>query len=88
MVELSATQISWSLSTGLLELELRLAQVQWDHWAEVPAPRGPPGGPETGVDVFLDVHVAGGEGCPNWSNRLETLRGAFLGQCTQVNSEM
>jgi len=52
---------------------------------------------ETGVDVFLDVHgdealpfnfIAGGEGCPNWSKRLETLHGAFLGQCTRVNSEM
>jgi len=52
---------------------------------------------ETGVDAFLDVHgdeelpfnfIAGGEGCPNWSKRLETLQGAFLARYSRANSDM
>jgi len=52
---------------------------------------------ETGVDAFLDVHgdeelpfnfLAGGEGCPNWSPRLEMLQGAFLQQYARSNSDM
>jgi Predicted carboxypeptidase len=52
---------------------------------------------ETGVDVFLDVHgdealpfnfLAGSEGCPNWSDRLKSLHGAFLAQYSRTNSDM
>jgi murein tripeptide amidase MpaA len=52
---------------------------------------------ETGVDAFLDVHgdealpfnfLAGSEGCPNWSDRLKTLHGAFLAQYSRTNSDM
>lgn len=52
---------------------------------------------ETGCDVFLDVHgdeelpfnfLAGSEGCPNWSPRLEALHGAFLAQYQRSNSDM
>lgn len=52
---------------------------------------------ETGVDAFLDVHgdealpfnfLAGSEGCPNWSERLKTLHGAFLAQYSRTNSDM
>ena len=52
---------------------------------------------ETGVDAFLDVHgdeelpfnfLAGSEGCPNWSSRLQALHGAFLASYSRVNSDM
>uniref|UniRef100_A0A7S3VEH8 Peptidase M14 domain-containing protein n=1 Tax=Chaetoceros debilis TaxID=122233 RepID=A0A7S3VEH8_9STRA len=52
---------------------------------------------QTGVDVFLDVHgdeelpynfIAGAEGCPNWSPRLQSLQGAFLAQYSRTNSDM
>ncbi len=52
---------------------------------------------ETGVDVFFDVHgdeelpfnfLAGSEGCPNWSPRLEALHGAFLAQYQKSNSDI
>lgn len=52
---------------------------------------------ETGVDVFLDVHgdeelpynfLAGSEGCPNWSPRLEALHGSFLAEYSRSNSDM
>lgn len=52
---------------------------------------------ETGVDVFLDVHgdevlpfnfLAGSEGCPNWSDRLEKLHGAFLASYCRANPDM
>jgi murein tripeptide amidase MpaA len=52
---------------------------------------------ETGVDAFLDIHgdeelpfnfLAGSEGCPNWSTRLETLHGAFLAKYSKTNSDM
>ena len=52
---------------------------------------------ETGVDVFLDVHgdeelpynfLAGSEGCPNWSPRLQALHGAFLSAYQNTNSDM
>jgi murein tripeptide amidase MpaA len=52
---------------------------------------------ETGVDAFLDIHgdeelpfnfLAGSEGCPNWSKRLETLHGAFLAKYSKTNSDM
>jgi len=52
---------------------------------------------ETGVDVFLDIHgdealpfnfLAGSEGCPNWSDRLKALHGAFLAQYCRTNSDM
>lgn len=52
---------------------------------------------ETGVDAFLDVHgdevlpynfLAGSEGCPNWSERLEILHGAFLSKYSTTNSDM
>ena len=52
---------------------------------------------KTGVDVFVDVHgdeelpfnfIAGAEGCPNWSPRLEALQGAFLAAYCRANSDM
>lgn len=52
---------------------------------------------ETGVDAFADIHgdeelpfnfIAGGEGCPNWSERLKGLQGAFLGAYCRANSDM
>jgi len=52
---------------------------------------------QTGCDVFLDVHgdeelpfnfLAGSEGCPNWSPRLQHLHGAFLASYARINSDM
>ena len=52
---------------------------------------------ETDCDVFLDIHgdeelpynfLAGGEGCPNWSTRLQSLHGAFLAKYSRTNSDM
>jgi len=52
---------------------------------------------ETGCDVFLDIHgdeelpfnfLAGSEGCPNWSERLLRLHGAFLACYARDNSDM
>mmetsp|Transcript_33560 Transcript_33560/g.77405 ORF Transcript_33560/g.77405 Transcript_33560/m.77405 type:complete len:106 (-) Transcript_33560:487-804(-) len=52
----------------------------------------------TGVDFFVDVHgdeelpfvfLAGSEGCPNWSERLKGLHGAFLGRyCTSSGGDI
>ena len=52
---------------------------------------------KTGVDAFADVHgdeelpfnfIAGSEGCPNWSDRLKGLQGAFLGAYCRANQDM
>jgi hypothetical protein len=54
---------------------------------------------KTGVNVFVDVHgvmheelpynfIAGAEGCPNWSSRLEALQGVFLAAYCRANSDM
>jgi hypothetical protein len=52
-------------------------------------------------NVFVNVHgdeelpytaisnfIAGAEGCPNWSSRLEALQGAFLAAYCRANSDM
>jgi len=52
---------------------------------------------QTGCDVFLDIHgdealpfnfLAGSEGCPNWSTRLQHLHGALLAAYSRDNSDM
>lgn len=52
---------------------------------------------ETGVDAFLDVHgdeelpynfLSGSEGCPNFTDRLKNLHGAFLSSYGRANSDM
>jgi murein tripeptide amidase MpaA len=51
----------------------------------------------TGVDFFADIHgdealpfnfIAGNEGIPNWSDRLQALHGAFLASYSRANSDM
>ena len=52
---------------------------------------------KTGVDIFVDVHgdeelpfnfIAGNEGLPTWSDRLNALHGAFLASYCRANSDM
>ena len=52
---------------------------------------------KTGCDAFLDIHgdeelpfnfLAGSQGMPNWSKRLEALHGAFLAAYERANSDM
>lgn len=52
---------------------------------------------ETSVDIFLDIHgdeelpfnfISGAEKVPNWSQRLESLHGAFVSQYSLATSDM